>query len=209
MATILIVDDEDAIRDIFTVYLGNSGFRAVPAKGGHECMDLLKSCMPDLILLDLMMEPMDGWATLRAIRDTPETGHVPVIIITGKQPTHSDIVRYGGLIEGFIMKPVDFRTIVSSLHHCIEKNQAMAREFAEKNHQGHDPALLAEYGRLLRTVWNTRSLTRRMKDSRWADPVVTRRCEDDLNRLHTRLGFPDSMLVREGDRCGKPAGPKP
>ena len=71
MDTVLIVDDDPAIREIFTVYLEMEGYRILAAAGGMECLDLLKTQKPDLILLDMMMEPMDGWETLLAIRSQP------------------------------------------------------------------------------------------------------------------------------------------
>ena len=50
------------------------GYTATAVSGGQECLDLLKTQKPDLILLDLMMEPMDGWETLLAIRHHPLPG---------------------------------------------------------------------------------------------------------------------------------------
>jgi two-component system OmpR family response regulator len=63
MDTILIVDDEPAIREIFTAYLERGGYTSLAVAGGMECLETLKTQKPDLILLDLMMEPMDGWET--------------------------------------------------------------------------------------------------------------------------------------------------
>ena len=144
MDTILLVDDDPAVREIFTVFLENGGYRVMAAKGGAECTEMLQASRPDLILLDLMMEPMDGWETLLAIRRNPATEPVPVMIVTGKQPEPAEIVQYGSMIEDFIVKPVDFSTIVMSLHQTIEKSHDLTREVFRKVREQGDPEAVYE-----------------------------------------------------------------
>jgi two-component system OmpR family response regulator len=115
MDTVLIVDDDPAIREIFSRYVEMGGYKVLAADGGSGCLEILKEHTPDIILLDLMMEPMDGWETLLAIRATASARQVPVIIITGKHPAPEDIQLYGSLIEDYVGKPVDFRMVVKSL----------------------------------------------------------------------------------------------
>ena len=194
MDTILLVDDDPAVREIFTVFLENGGYRVLAAKGGADCIELLKSSRPDLILLDLMMEPMDGWETLLAIRRNPATEPVPVMIITGKQPEPAEIVQYGSMIEDFIVKPVDFSTIVMSLHQTIEKNHDLTREVFRKVREQGDPDAVYEYLRLLRLVRITRHLIRRFRNRQWVDKKIFRAQEERLMELHGKLGFPDRFL---------------
>jgi len=194
METILLVDDDPAVREIFTLFLENGGFRVLAAKGGAECIELLKSSHPNLILLDLMMEPMDGWETLLAIRRSPATEPVPVLIITGKQPEPEEIVQYGSMIEDFIVKPVDFSTIVMSLHATIEKSHDLTREVFRKVREQGDPEAAYEYLRLLRLVRITRHLMKRFRNRQWADKKVFRAQEERLMELHRKLGFPDRFL---------------
>lgn len=196
--TILIVDDDSSIREIFTIYLEMAGYRTFTAAGGAECLDLLKTHIPDLILLDLMMEPMDGWETLLEIRHSPSTIHIPVIIITGKSPTSEDFSRYCGLIEDFIVKPVDFKQIAESLHCIIEKNRDLGLMTAQKKGEGQDPALIAEYPRLLRHVRSTNHLLKKFENIPCSDTRVSlKRNEERLMLLHTGLGFPDHLLERD------------
>jgi CheY-like chemotaxis protein len=194
METILIVDDDPAVREIFTMFLENGGYRVLAAKSGSECLEMLKTSRPDLILLDLMMEPMDGWETLLAIRHNPVTEPIPVLIITGKQPEPAEIVQYGSMIEDFIVKPVDFSTIVLSLHRTIEKNHDLTREIFRKVREQGDPEAVYEYLRLLRLVRITRHLTRRFRNRQWADRKIFRAQEERLMELHESLGFPDRLL---------------
>jgi DNA-binding response OmpR family regulator len=194
MDTILVVDDDPAIREIFSIYLEMAGYRILMATGGMSCLDQLKTEIPDLILLDMMMEPMDGWETLLAIRSIPASRDVPVIIITGKQPTPGDIFHFGILIEDFIIKPVDFKKISESLHHVIERDRVLKQEINRMKSEMQDPALLDEYIRLLRLVRVINNLWNRHEDRIWTDPVLLQKEEERLRVLHKKLKFSDSLL---------------
>lgn len=200
MDTILIVDDDPAIREVFTAFLDMGGFGTLTAPGGMECLDLQKTQKPDLILLDMMMEPMDGWETLLAIRSYPASRHIPVIIITGKQPVPEEILQYGGLIEDFIVKPVEFQKIVTSLPRTIERDKELGRLTAHKKEEGQDPAFIAEYTCLLRLVRITHRLIKRFGDIPWADRISLQKQEERLIWLHARLGVPDRFLERDERR---------
>jgi len=106
MATILIVDDNADIRDIFAIFLTVAGFSTLLASGGDECLELLKTNHPDLILLDIMMEPMDGWRTLTLIKNMPESKDIPVVMVTGKAITEGELQKYSGQFKTYLMKPV-------------------------------------------------------------------------------------------------------
>lgn len=197
MDTILVVDDDPAIREIFCAYLGMHGFTALAAAGGAECLDLLKTRKPDLILLDLMMEPMDGWETLLAIRHNPSYHDIPVIIITGKQPAPEEIVQYGGFIEDFILKPVDFTLVVACLNRIIEKDRDLQREIDRIRNDNPDQELLDEYIRLLRFIRGAHTLKKRYRDRQWADRITLARQEERLLQLHKKFNMPDYLLERD------------
>ena len=196
MNTILLVDDDPAIREIFTEFLETGGFRVFSVSGGRECLELVKTTRPDLVLLDLMMEPMDGWETLLAIRHNPVTGQVPVIVVTGKKPEPAEIVEYGSLIEDFIVKPVEFGTIVASLNRVIERNLDLGREIERRIRDNQDPALLNEYAGLLRLVRITYHITRRFRDHQFTERTLIRHKEKRLKVLHDQIGFPDRFLEK-------------
>jgi len=193
MDTVLIVDDESAIREIFTLYLERKGFKPHAASGGLECLDLLKTQTPDLILLDLMMEPMDGWETLLGIRQYPPSSQIPVIIITGKQPTSEDILQYGGLIEDFIVKPVDFKIICESFHRIIENDRELVREIDRIWNREQDTGLLTEYASLIRLVNVTKNLEKRLNDRQCIDQIPLKKLEERLQELNKKLGFTEHL----------------
>jgi two-component system, OmpR family, response regulator len=198
MNTVLIVDDEPAIREIFSAYLGIGGYMVLEADGGPACLDLLATHTPDVILLDMMMEPMDGWETLLAIRNNPSTEHIPVIIITGKQPVPEEILKYGGLIEDFIVKPVDFKEIMVAIPDILENDRELARESERLANKGRDPKLLYEYVCLLRLARVAHNLSARVGDRSLSDRILLQVPEERMHWLHKKLGFSDHVLESGG-----------
>jgi two-component system, OmpR family, response regulator len=194
MDTVLIVDDDPAIREIFSAYLGMGGYRILEAAGGPSCLELLKVHTPDIILLDMMMEPMDGWETLLAIRHNAPSSHIPVIIITGKPPVPEDILKYGGLIENFVVKPIDFNKIVQSLQGIIAGDRDLARETERLKEWGESPESLDEYHYLLRLVRVAHNLELRFRGRPWTENFSLSVPVERLHVLHKRLGFPDRLL---------------
>ncbi|MGZ3697815.1 MAG: response regulator [Bdellovibrionota bacterium] len=83
MKTILIVEDDQAIRDTLRLALEFEGFQVRSAADGREGLTLLATMpRPDLILLDLMMPVMDGWAFVDALQANPELSGIPVVVET-------------------------------------------------------------------------------------------------------------------------------
>ena len=115
MTTILIVDDVPDIRDLFTTFLTNAGFSTMAVGSGAECIELLKTTRPDLILLDIMMEPMDGWQTLQLIKSQPESKDIPVMMVTGKSLVESEQQMYNGDFKIYLMKPVTPKKLKDSI----------------------------------------------------------------------------------------------
>jgi CheY-like chemotaxis protein len=201
MDTVLIVDDDPALRELFSIFLEMGGYRTQAASGGTECIELLKTQQPDLILLDLMMEPLDGWETLSAIRNYPPSSHIPVIIITGKQPIPEEIYQYGGLIEDFIVKPVDFKLIAESFHRIIEKTRNLGREIERIGNEVQEPELLNEYACLLRLIRVVFNLEKRCGDPSWTESIPFTEHEKRLQLLHKKLNCPDRLLELDGWGC--------
>lgn len=85
---VLIVDDDDDIRDTLADILDAEGYRSIPASNGKEALRILSNGVgPCVLLLDLMMPVMNGWELLDVIRKTPALAATPVVAITaGRQP---------------------------------------------------------------------------------------------------------------------------
>src|SRR4051794_18666 len=81
-ASVLIVDDDDSVRDLFTRALAGQGFVVRSAASGEEALQLIAHDLPRLIVLDLMMPGINGIEVLAAIRRRPQTAALPVLVTT-------------------------------------------------------------------------------------------------------------------------------
>lgn len=79
---IVVVDDDKEIREIITFVLTRNGFDVAVASNGTHLPDLLEACLPDLIILDVMMPGEDGYQLFYHLQSDPQTRHIPVIIMT-------------------------------------------------------------------------------------------------------------------------------
>jgi two-component system KDP operon response regulator KdpE len=128
---VLIVDDEPRMVHFIRLNLEHDGFEAVEAASGSQALDKLRDQLPDLILLDVMMPELDGFETLRLIR---EISTVPVIMLTAKGE-EDDRVR--GLELGaddYITKPFSPRELVSRVRAVLRRTEtpsAPAHEMIE------------------------------------------------------------------------------
>ncbi len=130
---ILVVDDDELARSGIASDLDSLGFDVLTAANGHECLATLRDQTVDLVLLDLVMDGMDGLETLRQMREThPET---PVIINTafGTLDSATEALRYGA--SDFLVKPSASDVIVHRIHKVLEEKKvrsaALAAESAE------------------------------------------------------------------------------
>jgi CheY-like chemotaxis protein len=105
---ILLVDDEDDIREIAAISLeALGGWRVSSASSGAEGIEKAIAGSPDVILLDVMMPDIDGPATFRRLQDEPQTRDIPVILLTAKANTadRHRLERIG--VAGLLTKPFD------------------------------------------------------------------------------------------------------
>jgi signal transduction histidine kinase len=83
MKRILVIDDEEWLREMVNVVLTHKGFAVVEAENGSQGVDMARQHLPDLILCDVNMQQMNGYKTLAALREDPATTAIPFILMTG------------------------------------------------------------------------------------------------------------------------------
>jgi PAS domain S-box-containing protein len=103
-ATILVVDDDPASRSMLVRIVRDAGWNAVEAENGLEALTRLEEVQPALILLDLVMPEMDGFALAARLREDPQWSRVPVIVVTGKDLTAEDRARLNGYVARVLRK---------------------------------------------------------------------------------------------------------
>lgn len=203
--TLLLVDDDPPILDTFSRFLEKEGFTIYTADSGEKCISLLGTISPDLILLDIMMEPMDGWETLLSIRDSPKTRAIPVMMVTAKPPTRDEIQNYGGEVDDYLMKPLDPRKISASVREAIDANEQMLITVEKLRARGVDADRVHEYTSLLRRVRLTQKLFGRFRHIWNADIHFLGQQESRLARLNEELGI--TVPSPDGDQ--DPGGKQP
>lgn len=102
---ILVIDDEAVFRDAISYALNHCGYTCVSESNPSDGIMRLKKEDFDLILLDIMMEPLDGWDTLALINPVSGNKRTPVMMASAKKLDINEIIRYGELVSGFIIKP--------------------------------------------------------------------------------------------------------
>jgi PAS domain S-box-containing protein len=104
---ILVVDDERLNRELIRVMLAPDGFEVIMAASGEEAMTTLAANAPDLIILDVMMPGIDGYAVARAVKENPATQNIPVIMVTALGDREARMRGLDAGAEDFLNKPVD------------------------------------------------------------------------------------------------------
>jgi two-component system phosphate regulon response regulator PhoB len=120
---ILIVDDEPDAIELVAYNLKQAGFNVVTAKDGAEALEKVKSASPDLIVLDVMLPEMDGFALCRVFKGAPITAGIPIIMLTAKA---AEIDRVLGLELGaddYLTKPFSPRELVLRIKKLLERVQ--------------------------------------------------------------------------------------
>ena len=150
--SILIVDDSPYIVDGLVALLKRKGFKPIASHGGDEALAILSSTRPDLILLDIMMEPMDGWEALEKIKANPQTRDIPVLMFSAKKITPEEAREHSLNIEDFVSKPVNPSQLLDAIRRVFERRADVKMESVVAKDAGLDPALIEEYSALRRSI---------------------------------------------------------
>jgi DNA-binding response OmpR family regulator len=116
---ILIIDDEPGICLVVSTFLEKKGFTAIAAKSGKEGIGVANHLKPDLILLDINMPEMDGFAVLVKIRNSEVTASIPVIMLTGRGDEMAKISASALSCEDYISKPFELEELLDKVEKII------------------------------------------------------------------------------------------
>jgi DNA-binding response OmpR family regulator len=116
--TILVVEDEPSIAEVVGLYLKRAGYRVQTAADGQAALALLERQIPDLVILDLMLPEVDGFAITRWLRDRSD---VPIIMVTARK---EEVDRIAGLEMGaddYVVKPFSPQELVSRVRAVLRR----------------------------------------------------------------------------------------
>jgi CheY-like chemotaxis protein len=127
-ATILVVDDLPANRDLMSRRLERSGFRVLAASSGPEALDALRRFPVDLVLLDIMMPGMTGLDVLRTVRMTRSAAVLPVVMVTAKTDSEDVVEALALGANDYVTKPVDYPVALARIRAHLRTRTAAQAE---------------------------------------------------------------------------------
>ena len=122
MKKILVVDDENDVRELIKAGLDRTEYTTLTASSGAQALSICKTDKPDLILLDIAMPMMDGYQVCEKLKQDPQTKDIPVLFLTGKDLDPRGIIeRYEDLGAcGYIPKPSTLKGLLEKIGEILQ-----------------------------------------------------------------------------------------
>ena len=116
--SVLVVEDDKNIRDLLQMYLEKEGYAVSVAGDGGKGLEKFRAIKPDMVLLDVMMPVMDGWAVCKAIRAESQT---PVIMLTAKSETDDKVAGLKSGADDYITKPFEMKEVLARIEAVLRR----------------------------------------------------------------------------------------
>ena len=123
--SVLVVEDDRNIAELLQMYLEKEGYAVTVAADGGQGLSAFRSGKPDLVLLDVMMPVMDGWAVCRAIRAESTT---PVIMLTAKGETDDKVAGLKQGADDYITKPFEMKEVLARIEAVLRRTSGVTAE---------------------------------------------------------------------------------
>jgi CheY-like chemotaxis protein len=108
---ILIAEDDADVRLMMKTLLGMKSYHVVEASDGQETVDMARAERPDIILMDLQLPRLNGFAVARAVRQDERLRDVPIVVITGHDPARHRTLALAAGCTAYVLKPIDFDSL--------------------------------------------------------------------------------------------------
>ena len=123
--SVLVVEDDKNIAQLLQMYLEKEGYAVTVAADGGQGLSKFRAIKPDLVLLDVMMPVMDGWAVCRTIRTESQT---PIIMLTAKGETDDKVVGLRTGADDYITKPFEMREVLARIEAVLRRTSDKTTE---------------------------------------------------------------------------------
>lgn len=189
---ILLIDDNEKLCMLYQKLLTRGGHETRIETDAKHALEAIRMARPDLILLDIMMEPMSGWDVLEQIRSNPDVAEIPVIILTGKVLTAQEAVKYGMMIEGFVMKPLE-RTMLLK---AIDDIKEVIDESEERYSKAISSGLSPEKAAACRDAIKKNNILLFLRDNlSKQEQLLKNEADDTLEILHSLDGLKEMIAT--------------
>jgi signal transduction histidine kinase/ligand-binding sensor domain-containing protein/DNA-binding response OmpR family regulator len=131
VTTVLVVEDNAELRAFIRMHL-RSRFRVVEAADGLQGLELARRVLPDLVLSDVMMPGLDGYALCRALKADPETDFIPVILLTARATAEDRMTGLRGEADAYLTKPFQVEEVTTQIDNLIALRRRLRERFAGK-----------------------------------------------------------------------------
>lgn len=125
MARILLVEDNEMIRDMLSERLARKGFEVSMAVDGAQGVEAAKMEKPDLILMDMSLPVMDGWQAAARLKDTVETQTIPIIALTAHAIAGDREKTLAAGCDDYSTKPVDFPQLLTKIQTLLNRERSL------------------------------------------------------------------------------------
>jgi two-component system alkaline phosphatase synthesis response regulator PhoP len=112
---VLVVDDEPELLQLLRYVLEAAGMGVMVATSGRQAIELIKRERPDLILCDVVMPELNGFETVQALRQDPETRHLPILMLSARGQAQDVQRALDAGANGYITKPFSYRELVAEV----------------------------------------------------------------------------------------------
>ncbi|MDH2427962.1 response regulator [Sphaerisporangium sp. TRM90804] len=116
LGRVLVVDDDEVIRQLIAVNLTLEGFEVETATDGQDCLDRVAAVRPDVITLDVMMPRLDGWMTATKLRADEATRHIKIMMVTARAQEDDKKRGLGIGVDAYLTKPFDPAELIDAVH---------------------------------------------------------------------------------------------
>ena len=121
--SVLIVEDDHNIQELLQMYLEKEGYAVTVASDGSQGLSKFRAIKPDLVLLDVMMPVMDGWAVCKAIRADSQT---PIIMLTAKGETDDKVTGLKSGADDYVTKPFEMKELLARIEAVLRRTGTVA-----------------------------------------------------------------------------------
>jgi CheY-like chemotaxis protein len=122
LATILVVEDNEASRDVIARRLERRGYGGLLAVDGQQAVAVARAALPELILMDLGLPGIDGWDATRLLKREAATQHIPIIVLSAHAMTGDRDIALAAGADDFDTKPIRFQQLLDKIESLLSRS---------------------------------------------------------------------------------------